>query len=231
VSAPIGSTTGTTQLTLYGYWRSSSSYRVRAALELKGLAYRYEAVHLLDDGGHQHRESYRALNPMRIVPTLVLEQGGQRHVVTQSVAICELLDELFPETALLPTSPFQRAEVRALVEVVNSGIQPIANLSVLRHLARELGLDEGARNAWIHHWISKGLDGLERLLERSARAFAVGDTPTLADCFIVPQLYNARRYALDLSPYPRLRHIEASCLALPAFQRALPEHQPDAPTP
>lgn len=220
-----------TSLTLYGYWRSSSSYRVRAALELKGLAYRYEAVHLLDDGGHQHREGYRALNPMRVVPTLVLEHGSERHVVTQSVAICELLDELFPETPLLPKTPFLRAKTRALVEVVNSGIQPIANLAVLKHLSRELSLDEASRNAWIHHWISKGLDGLERLVEHSAQTFAVGDTPTLADCFIVPQLYNARRYALDLSPYPRLRHIEASCLALPAFGRALPERQPDAPNP
>lgn len=220
----------TTRLTLYGYWRSSSSYRVRAALELKGLAYRYEAVHLLDDGGHQHRESYQALNPMRVVPTLVVERHPEHHVVTQSVAICELLGELFPETPLLPTAPFERAQVRALVEVVNSGIQPIANLAVLRHLARELKLDESARNAWIQHWISRGLEGLERMLAASARSFAVGDTPTLADCFIVPQLYNARRYALDLSPYPRLQHIEASCLALPAFQRALPERQPDAPT-
>lgn len=223
-----------TAITLYGYWRSSSSYRVRAALELKGLAYKYEAVHLLDDGGHQHREHYRALNPLRVVPTLVLEldhEPGARHVVTQSVAICELLDELFPETPLLPATPFLRAKVRALVEVVNSGIQPIANLAVLKHLSRELNLDEAARNAWIHHWISRGLEGLERLLASSAATFAVGDTPTLADCFIVPQLYNARRYALDLSPYPRLQRIEASCLALPAFQRALPERQPDAPTP
>lgn len=215
-------------LTLYGYWRSSSSYRVRAALELKGLVYRQEAVHLLDDGGHQHREGFRALNPMRQVPTLIVEQDGQRTIV-QSVAICELLEELFPSHPLLPSDPWARAQVRALVEIVNSGIQPIANLAVLKYLSRELGQDEAARNAWIVHWIGLGFDGLERMLERSAGRFAVGDAPTLADCFIVPQVYNARRYAVDLAPYPTIARVEESCLALSAFQRASPERQPDAP--
>ena len=215
-------------LTLYGYWRSSSSYRVRAALELKGLTYRQEAVHLLDDGGHQHREGYRALNPMRQVPALVVERDGQRTIV-QSVAICELLEDLFPSPPLLPPDPWARAQVRALVEVVNSGIQPVANLAVLKYLSRSLGQDEAARNAWIAHWIGLGFEGLERMLEGSAGRFALGDTPTLADCFIVPQVYNARRYAVDLAPYPTIARIEEACLALPAFQRASPERQPDAP--
>jgi maleylacetoacetate isomerase len=221
---------GPTSLTLYGYWRSSSSYRVRAALELKGLAYRYEPIHLLDDGGHQHREGYRELNPMRQVPTLVHERDGERHVIAQSVAICELLEELFPSPALLPKNPWRRAQVRTIVEVVNSGIQPIANLGVLRHLGRALGQSEAARNDWIQHWIRVGFDGLERLIQSSAGRFAVGDTPTLADCFVVPQVYNARRYAVDLTAYPTIARIEGVCLELPAFQRALPEHQPDAPS-
>lgn len=222
---------GSSSLTLYSYWRSSSSYRVRAALELKGLAYRYEPVHLLEDGGHQHREGYRALNPMRQVPTLIVERDGERQVVVQSVAICELLEDLAPSPALLPTDPFLRARVRALVEVVNSGIQPIANLQVLQYLARSMGQVEEVRNAWIQHWIRIGCDGLEGLLSTSAGQFAVGDTPTLADCFIVPQVYNARRYAVDLTAWPTLSRIEAACLALPAFQRASPEQQPDAPCP
>lgn len=218
-------------LTLYGYWRSSSSYRVRAVLELKGLAYRYEAVHLLDDGGHQHRPEHLAMNPMRQVPVLVIDdtdgEGGRR-VVTQSVAICELLEVLHPEPPLLPTDPFERAAVRELVEVVNSGIQPIANLAVLKALKAQ-GLDDAARNTWIAQWIARGFEGLERLLEGRAGRFAFGDTVTLADCFIVPQVYNARRYSVDLSPYPTIARVSAAAEALPAFERASPERQPDAP--
>lgn len=219
------------ELILYGYWRSSSSYRVRIGLELKGLAYRYEAVHLLEGGGQQFAAEYRVKNPMSQVPTLVVTGDGAPLALGQSVAILEFLEERFPSPPLLPSAPRDRARVRQLVEVVNSGIQPIANLAVLKYLSRSPGQDEASRNAWIRHWISLGFDGLERLLETTAGRFAFGDAVTLADCFIAPQVYNARRYALDLGPWPTLARVSAEAEALPAFARAHPDRQPDAPAP
>jgi len=217
------------ELTLYGYWRSSSSYRVRIALELKGLAYAYAAVHLLEGGGQQFNEDYRAKNPSAQVPTLMVSGDGEPFVLAQSVAILEFLDETFPEPALLPTSPRDRARVRQLVEVINSGIQPIANLSVLKYLGRVMQQDEATRNTWTRHWIATGFEALEALLAKTAGRFAFGDEVTLADCFIVPQVYNANRFQVDLTPYPNLRRVSAEAEALPAFQRARPEVQVDAP--
>jgi maleylacetoacetate isomerase len=216
-------------LTLYGYWRSSSSYRVRIALELKGLAYTYAPVHLLEGGGQQFSEDYRAKNPSAQVPTLVVSGDGEPFVIAQSVAILEFLDETFPAPALLPTAPRDRARVRQLVEVINSGIQPIANLSVLKHLGRAMQQDEVARNIWTRHWIATGFEALEMLLAKSAGRFAFGDEVTLADCFIVPQVYNANRFQVDLGPYPILRRVSEEAEALPAFLRARPEVQVDAP--
>jgi len=217
------------ELTLYGYWRSSSSYRVRIALELKGLSYTYAPVHLLEGGGQQFSDDYRAKNPLAQVPTLMVSGDGAPFVLAQSVAILEFLDETFPTPALLPGAPRDRARIRQLVEVINSGIQPIANLSVLKYLARAMQQDEGSRNDWIRHWISVGFEAMERLLEQSAGRFAYGDGVTLADCFIVAQVYNASRYQVDLAPYPILRRVSTEAESLPAFLRARPEMQVDAP--
>jgi len=219
------------ELTLFGYWRSSSSYRVRIALELKAVPYTYEAVHLLEGGGQQFAEDYRAKNPLAQVPTLLVSDGGDPFVIAQSVAILEFLEETFPSPPLLPENPRDRARVRQLVEVINSGIQPIANLSVLKYLSRAMGQGEDVRNAWVNHWISIGFSGVEALLAETAGRFTFGDDVTLADCLLVPQVYNAQRFAVDLTPFPTLRRVSSAAEALPAFQRARPEVQADAPAP
>lgn len=212
-------------LLLYGYWRSSSAYRVRIALNLKGLAWRPQAVHLVRGGGEQHRADYREVNPLGLVPAL-------RHgpvTVVQSMAICEYLEEAFPQPALLPADPAGRARVRALAQTVCSEIQPLNNLGVTNYLANDLGLDEAAVGRWYAHWVARGFAALETWLNDAASgAFCHGDRPTLADCFLVPQVYNAERFECDLGPYPRIREIAARCRALPAFLQAAPERQPDA---
>ena len=209
------------ELTLYSYWRSSSSWRVRIALALKGLPYRYEAVALLP--GDQFSEGHTARNPMAQIP--VLEVDGVPY--TQSLAICDLLEHLRPEPALLPADPMARAKALALAEIVNAGIQPIQNLAVLKEVVRLVGPE--AKLPWGKHWIELGLRAYERELERSAGAYSVGDQVSLADVFLVPQLYNARRFGCDLAGLPRTLEIEGRCLALPAFMAAHPDRQPDAP--
>ena len=214
-------------LTLYSYWRSSAAYRVRIGLNLKGLAYRLQAVHLLRDGGRQRAPDYRALNPQQLVPTLV---HGER-VLTQSLAILEYLEETWPDTArLLPEGAAARARVRALAQTVACDIHPLNNLRVLQYLKREHGLQQPDIDGWMLHWMREGLAALETLLVASpdAGAFCHGDQPGLADCCLVPQLYNARRFGLDQAPYPTLLLIESNCLLLPAFDGARPERQPDA---
>lgn len=210
---------------LYSYWRSSCSWRVRIALNLKGLSYSYEAVHLVKDGGQQNSDAYRALNPMRTVPTLELEEGGQVRRLSQSVAILEYLEERYPTPALLPADPLLRARVRMLAEMVNSGIQPLQNLSVLQFVKGELQRDD---KAFAAHWNVRGLTALETAVKETAGTYCLGETVSLADIFLVPQLYGARRFAVDLSPYPTLTRIEAACEKLPAFQAAHPDRQPDA---
>ncbi len=212
---------------LYGYWRSSAAFRVRIALELKGIPYTYRPVHLLEGGGQQYAQSYRALNPMAEVPTLVDEASGL--VLGQSVAIMEYLEEVHSSPALLPSYAADRARVRQLVEVVNSGIHPIANLKVLKRLSALFATGQADNEAWAAYWIGRGFDGLEGLVARTAGAHAFGDAVTLADCAIVPQLYNARRFKVDLGPFPTLARLWDAAMALPAFQRAAPERQPDAP--
>lgn len=215
---------------LYGYWRSSSSYRVRIALNLKGVAYRQHPVHLVQGGGQQNLPAYRALNPLGLVPALV---HGDR-VIVQSVAICEYLEEAFPQPALLPPDAAGRARVRALVQTIASEIQPLNNLGVLRYLEQDLGQPEAAVRRWYAQWIERGFAALETWLGEAAGAgtaaggFCHGDRPTLADCFLVPQVYNAERFDCDLSPYPTLLGIVAHCRSLPAFREAEPERQPDA---
>lgn len=213
-------------LQLYTYWRSSAAYRVRVGLNLKGLAHDLLPVHLVRDGGQQHAADYVALNPQHLVPTL---RHGEK-VLTQSLAILEYLDETFPETPLLPASAQARARVRALAQVVACDIHPINNLRVMQYLERTVEAAATRREEWTRHWMREGFEALETMLANhpDTGRFCYGDTPGLADCCLVPQLYNAHRFGVDLAPYPTLQRIEQACLALPAFDHARPEHQPDA---
>lgn len=211
-------------LELYGYFRSSSSWRVRIALAWKGLTWTDRPVHLLRDGGEQHRPEHRARNPMEQVPVLVV--GGE--AVAQSMAILELLEELAPEPALLPKAPLDRARVRQMAEVVNSGIQPVQNLRVLQKLEERLGADSGSQGAWARAWIEEGFGALEELVARHGGDRCFGDQVTFADVMLVPQLFNARRFHVELTQFPRLLAVETGLLALPAFHHTRPEAQPDA---
>lgn len=219
-----------TRYRLHGYFRSSATYRVRIALGLKGLDWETAPVHLVKDGGQQYGDAYRRLNPLSEVPALEIRDGDGRieAVLAQSVAILEYLEETHPLPALLPPSPIARARCRQLVEAVNSSIQPYQNLKVLTRLKTEFGADKAAVHAWAAHFIARGFDGLEVLLSRTAGRFAFGDTPTLADVAIVPQVFNARRFSVDLSAYPTISRVETAAQALDAFQAARPERQPDA---
>jgi maleylacetoacetate isomerase len=214
-------------LSLYGYWRSSAAYRVRIALHLKGLAYAQKPVHLLNDGGEQRAPAFREINPQALIPVLM---DGER-AIRQSLAIIEYLDESFPAMPLLPAMARDRARVRGLAQLIACDVHPLANLRVQQYLERELGVDQPQREAWSRHWISQGLAAYEALVHDnpSTGEFSEGEIPTLADCCLIPQLYNARRMQMDLSVYPTLLRIEANCLALPGFQQAAPERQPDAP--
>ena len=212
-------------LVLYSYWRSSCSFRVRIALNLKGLPYEYRGVHLVRDGGEQNKQIYRDINPLAQVPSLVHEG----RVLTQSMAIAEYLDDIHPEPALFPADPFDAARVRAACEVINAGIQPLQNLRLLQELARRYQVDDEMKADWSRFWMARGLAALEVQLAKTAGDFSFGDTATAADSFLVPQLYNARRFALDLAPYPTVTRVEAHCLTQGAFVAAAPERQPDAP--
>jgi maleylpyruvate isomerase len=214
-----------TELVLYGFWRSTATWRVRIALAYKGIAYDYRPVHLLREGGEQNRDEYRAKNPMRQVPLVEIEDRGRRLHITQSVAILEYLEERFPEPRLLPEDRGQRARARQLAEMVNSGIQPLQNTSVQRFVKDELSRDE---KAWTRHWVSRGLAALEEVVAEQAGRFAIGDSLSLPDLFIVPEMGFARRFSLPLDTYPTLLRIEASSAELPAFHRAHPDQHPDA---
>lgn len=211
---------------LYSYFRSSAAYRVRIALNLKGLPYDYKAVHLLKDGGQQLSESYRALNPMALVPTLV---DGET-AIGQSLAIIEYLDEMHPGTPLLPGSAVDRARIRAIALSIACDIHPLNNLRVLKYLKHTVKAEEEVKNEWYVHWVQTGLAAVESMLANSPRTgrYCHGDTPTLADLCLVPQVFNARRFGCDLSAFPTILRIDEACAALPAFQQAAPENQPDA---
>ena len=213
--------------TLYTYYRSSAAYRVRIALNLKGMPYTAVPVHLVKDGGQHRSAAYRARNPQALVPAFELEDGT---VLTQSLAIMEYLDEVQPEPALLPADAIGRARVRALAQAIACDLHPVNNLRVLQYLSQQLGISAEQKDAWYRHWVATGLQGLEALLadHPSTGRFCHGDTPTLADCCLVPQLYNARRFQCPLDAYPTIRRIAAACETLPAFQQAAPEVQPDA---
>lgn len=211
---------------LYTYFRSTAAWRVRIALNLKGLAWESVPVHLLRDGGEQHGEPYRVLNPQGLVPMLV---DGDEHII-QSLAIVEYLDETHPEPPLLPRAPTGRARVRALAQVIACDIHPLNNLRVQQYLAEEFGADDDAKRAWMQMWMGAGFDALERMLAGDPRTGACchGDTPTLADLCLVPQVFNARRFGLELAPFPTITRIDAHCSGLAAFRDAAPEHQADA---
>lgn len=213
-------------LTLYSYFRSSAAYRVRIALNLKGLDYDIVPVHLVRDGGEHLKPAYRALNVNALVPTFV---DGDVNI-HQSLAIIEYLEDVHPTPALLPSDPAARAQVRALALDIAADIHPIDNLRVLRFLKHDMGVTEEQKNAWYVHWIVEGFKALEARLvvQTSPGKFVVGDTPTLADCCLVPQIYNANRFKVDMTQFPRISAIHAHCQTLEAFQRAAPEAQPDA---
>jgi maleylacetoacetate isomerase len=209
------------QLTLYDYYRSSASYRVRIALNLKGLAYGIVPVNLLE--GAQRDEAYRALNPQGFVP--MLDVDGER--LTQSMAIISWLEWKFPAPPLLPANPSIRSHVFALALTIAADIHPLNNLRVMKRLAA-LGIEQAARDDWYRYWIAEGFDALEALAAPKAGAFLHGDTPTLADICLVPQMFNARRFDTDLSAFPALVAISTHLESLPAFAAARPEVQPDA---
>lgn len=208
---------------LYSYWRSSAAYRVRIALNLKGIAHEIVPVHLVRDGGEHRKPDYLAINPQGLLPSLLLDDG---RILTQSLAMLEYLDEIQPQPALLPADPVLRAQVRAAAQSVAVDLHPVNNLRIAKYLRAEFAQGDEGVTAWMRHWMAEGLAATEKLV--GAGPFAFGDAPTQADLCIVPQLYNARRYGLDLSPYPRLTAIDALAATLPAFQAAAPESQPDA---
>jgi maleylacetoacetate isomerase len=208
---------------LYDYWRSSASYRVRIALNLKGLEVERRHVHLRR--GEQSADAYRKLNAQGLVPTLVVD--GRR--ITQSLAIIEYLDERQPAPPLLPEGLEDRAWVRATAQSIACDIHPLDNTRVMAYLERTLGLEQARRDEWYRHWIEVGFQALEaQLAERGAGRFCFGNGPTLADICLVPQVANSQRVNMDLAPYPRIRAINDHCLTLPAFDRARPALQPDA---
>jgi maleylpyruvate isomerase len=211
---------------LYGYWRSSSAWRVRIALELKGIIFENVPVHLARRGGEQHVRQFAELNPLSQVPVLEVEENGTRFSLTQSMAIIEYLEEKFGEPLLLPGDPLLRARAREFAEIINSGVQPFHNTGFHAELKRYLPNLPPA--AFSKRFIERGLRALELLALPVARGFVLGETPTLADVYLVPQLYQARRFEVDVAPYPTLLRVERTCQALEAFQRAHPDRQPDA---
>ncbi len=207
---------------LYNYFRSSASFRVRIALEIKGLSYDYVPVHLVK--GEHKQPGYAALAPEMLVPDL--EVDG--HNLAQSMVIIEYLDETHPEPALLPVDPLGRAQVRALAQSIACEIHPLNNLRVLKYLVKELGASEEAKNTWYRHWVRSGLEAFERqLAQLPASRFCWGDAPTLADCCLVPQIFNGQRFDVNFDGLPRTMAAFEACMALPAFQRAQPSSCPD----
>ena len=208
---------------LYTYFRSSAAYRTRIALNIKGMKTEDISIHLTKDGGRQHATDYRAINPQARVPSLVLDDGD---ILIQSPAIIEYLDEIHPEPPFLPKDPVARAHVRAFAAVIGCDIHPLNNLAPLQYLRRELKQEQPAIDAWYHHWVIEGFTALETLIRPGPYCF--GDTVTLADIYLVPQMYNARRLKVPLEAFPKLVAANAALLKLPAFDRASPENQPDA---
>lgn len=211
-------------LSLYGYWRSSAAYRVRIALNLKEIEHQLISVHLVKNGGEQHSPDYVSLNPNELVPTLV--DGDFK--LNQSMAILDYLDDKYPQSPLYPIGREQRAEVQALAFDIACDVHPLNNLRVLNYLTDELSAEAEQKSAWYKHWIEVGFQSLEKRLAKTAGKYCYGDQITAADLCLIPQVYNANRFNVDLSPFPNIQKINDNCLQLEAFIKAIPENQPDA---
>lgn len=209
---------------LHGYYRSSATYRVRIALALKGIAYQTAAVNLLES--QQHSTGYLARNPQGLVPALELEDGS---VIAQSMAILEWLEETRPDPALLPDDPLSRARVRSLCNHIACDVHPLNNLSVTQYLKDDLAADDAAVQRWYSHWMHRGFRAVEQQVREGGGQYCYGERPGLADCLLIPQMFNAIRFKVDLEPFPALRSIYAHCNSLAAFSQAHPANQPDAP--
>lgn len=208
---------------LYSYFRSSAAFRVRIALNLKGLSYDTQAVHLLKQGGEQHSAEYAAINPSELVPTLL----DQQYVLTQSLSILEYLEEAYPKTALLPQNLQQRAQIRTFAQHIACEIHPLNNLRVLQYLEQTLAVSNSEKTAWYQHWIKLGFHSLEQQLQHSNGKYCFGEQASFADCCLIPQVYNAKRFQIDLTEYPKIQSIYTHCMQLAAFQQAAPEQQAD----
>ncbi|MFZ6675498.1 maleylacetoacetate isomerase [Undibacterium sp. Xuan67W] len=215
---------------LYSYFRSSASYRVRIALNLKGLEYEILPVHLLKNGGEQLSDTFKQINPDALVPALLDHYQGQEFSINQSLAIMEYLEEVYPDIPLMPKDPVVRAKIRAFALGIACEIHPVNNLRVLKYLSKDLGLSDEQKNAWYQHWCTSGLRVLEQRLveDQCAGRFCFGDMPSLADCCLIPQIFNAQRFNCDLSQVPTLMSINQHCMQLPAFIDASPAKQIDA---
>lgn len=215
-------------LKLYGYWRSSATYRVRIALNLKGLEYEYVPVHLVKDGGEQRKPSYQSMNPAELVPTFV--DDDEDIILNQSLSIIEYLDERYDNgVKLLPNHSVEKARIRALSHDIACDIQPLGNLRVLQTLEFQFGASSEQQHAWCRNWIEQGFKGIEQRLATQAGKYCFDFDVTLADVCLVPQVYNAKRFNVDLTQFPLIKKIDENCAALPAFADALPENQSDAP--
>lgn len=212
-------------LKLYSYFRSSSAFRVRIALHLKGLDYQYIPVHLLNQGGEQNSDEFQKLNPKGEVPVLIHNDKK----ISQSVAIIEYLDEVFPEKPLFPADSYLKSQVRCACEIINSGVQPLQNLRTLQKLEKDFSINEEKKLQWIIDWVSMGLKAYEALIEPVAKEFSFGDEVTAADLFLVPQVFTAFRYKMSLEPYPTINKVYENLMKIEAFVKASPTQQPDAP--
>lgn len=212
------------EITLYGYWRSSAAYRVRIALNLKGLAYQQKSVHLVKNGGEQHSAAFHALNPSELVPVLV--DGDVR--LNQSLAIIDYLDEQYPQVPLVPRDKESRYLVKALAQDIAVDIHPLNNLRVLQYLSNQGQFTDEMKNQWYQHWIETGFRSLEQKLAKTSGRYCVGDSVSLVDVCLVPQVYNAERFKVDLAPFPIIQRVTVSLCGIRAFIDAAPESQPDA---
>ena len=208
---------------LYGYFRSSAAYRVRIALHLKGVAVEQIGIHLVKDGGQHRQASYLARNPQGLVPALELDDGT---ILTQSLAIIEYLDQVFPSPSLIAADPVKAAQVRAVALAIACDIHPLNNLRVLTYLKGTLGRSQEEADAWYRHWILQGLGAVETLID--GERFCFGREPSMADACLIPQVFNARRYRVDLTPFPKIIEVDSRCAGIEAFAAAAPERQPDA---
>ncbi|ENW96260.1 maleylacetoacetate isomerase [Acinetobacter sp. NIPH 298] len=206
---------------LYSYFRSSAAYRVRIALNIKQLAYETQPIHLVKN--EQQQADYQALNPSQLVPTLV----DADQTLSQSISILEYLEEAYPEVALLPKNIAERAKIRAFSQAIACDIHPLNNLRVLKYLQQDLGLNDQQKSNWYQHWMLQGFQSLEAQLQDSNGQFCFGTQATFADCCLIPQVYNAKRFKIDLAAFPKIESIYQHCLTLPAFLHAAPEQQPD----